>query len=95
MCIRDSRYTVRDCVFYNRPDNASQGISIEIDNGQALIDHCRFFGRAIGDRGLIVCASNDLGPSAEAFLQIDNCTFQNVSGGSLFHACLLYTSRCV
>ena len=81
-----NRYTVRDCVFYNRPDNASQGISIEIDNGQALIDHCRFFGRAIGDRGLIVCASNDLGPTAEAFLQMDNCTFQNISGGSLFHA---------
>jgi hypothetical protein len=81
-----SRFTIRDCVFYNRPDNASQSISIEIDDGQALVDGCRFMGRAIGDRGVIVCTSTDTGPAADAFLQLDNCTFQNISGGSLFHA---------
>lgn len=81
----NNRFTVRDCVFYNRPDNASQAISLEIDDGQTLIDSCRFFGRAIGDRGVIVFASTDTGPTADAFIQIDNCTFQNVSGGSLFH----------
>lgn len=80
-----NRYTVRDCVFYNRPDNASQSIFIEIDNGQALVDNCRFFGRTIGDRGAIVYTSTDTGPSADAFLQLDNCTFQNLSGGSLVH----------
>ncbi len=79
-----NRYTVRDCVFYNRPDNASQSVSIEVDNGQALVDNCRFFGRATGDRGTIVCLSTDVGPTADALLQIDNCSFQNISGGSLF-----------
>ncbi len=81
-----NRYTVRDCVFYNRPDNASQAMSIDIDNGQALVDNCRFFGRSIGDRGTIVLRSTDIGPAADSFLQIDNCTFQNISGGSLFFA---------
>jgi hypothetical protein len=81
-----NRYAVSNCVFYNRPDNASQAISIEIDNGQATIDNCRFFGRSIGDRGTIVLTSSDTGPSAESLFQIDNCSFQNISGGSLFFA---------
>lgn len=81
-----NRYFVNDCLFYNRPDNASQAVAIEIDNGQAVVDNCRFFGRSIGDRGTIVCRSNDTGPTADALLQIDNCTFQNISGGSLFFA---------
>lgn len=81
-----NRYTLRDCVFYNRPDNASQSTSIEIENGQALVDNCRFFGRSTGDRGTIVCHSSDTGPAADSFLQVDNCTFQNLSGGSLFFA---------
>lgn len=81
-----NRYTLRDCVFYNRPDNASQAISIDIENGQTVVDNCRFFGRAIGDRGAIVLRSSDTGPSADASLQLDNCTFQNISGGTLFFA---------
>ncbi len=81
-----NRYTVRDCVFYNRPDNASQAMSIDIDNGQALVDNCHFFGRSIGDRGTIVLRSTDIGPAADSLLQVDNCTFQNISGGSLFFA---------
>lgn len=81
-----NRYTVRDCVFYNRPDNASQAVSIEIDNGQALVDNCRFFGRAIGDRGVIILTSTDMGPAADSFLQIDNCMFKDVSGGTIFYA---------
>ena len=81
-----NRYIVRDCVFYNRPDNASQAISLEMDDGQAVVDNCRFFGRAIGDRGTIVLRGSDTGPSADALLQIDNCTFQNINGGTLFFA---------
>jgi hypothetical protein len=80
-----NRYTVRDCLFYNRPDNDSQSISIAIDNGQALVDGCHFFGRATGDRGVIVCAGTEIGPAADSFLRVDNCTFQNVAGGSLFY----------
>lgn len=81
-----NRYTVQDCVFYNRPDNASQSIAIEVDNGQTVIDNCRFFGRAIGDRGVIILHSTDIGPAADSFLQIDNCTFKDVSGGTVFYA---------
>lgn len=80
-----NRYTVRDCLFYNRADNDSQSISIAIDNGQTLVDGCRFFGRATGDRGVIVCASNETAPASDAFLRVDNCSFQNVAGGSLFY----------
>lgn len=81
-----NRYTLNDCVFYNRPDNASQSIAIEVDNGQTRIDNCRFFGRAIGDRGVIILRSTDIGPAADSLLQIDNCTFQNISGGTVFYA---------
>jgi hypothetical protein len=81
-----NRYTLTDCVFYNRPDNASQSIAIEVDNGQTRIDNCRFFGRAIGDRGVIILRSTDIGPAADSLLQIDNCTFQNISGGTVFYA---------
>jgi hypothetical protein len=80
-----NRYTVSDCLFYNRADNESQSIAIEIDNGRALVDGCRFFGRATGDRGVIVCAGTETGPAAHSFLQLDNCSFQNISGGSLFY----------
>ena len=80
-----NRYTVKDCLFYNRADNASYSISVEIDNGQALIERCRFIGRTTGDRGVFLCGSKDGGPSAESFLQVDNCTFQDISGGTLFH----------
>lgn len=81
-----NRYTVSNCLFYNRPDNASQSIAIEIDSGQTLVDNCRFFGRAIGDRGVIVLRSSDTGPTADSLFQIDNCTFQNISGGTVFYA---------
>ncbi len=80
-----NRYTIRDCLFYNRADNASFSVSIEIDNGQALIEGCRFIGRTTGDRGVFLCSSIDGGPSADSFLQIDHCTFQDISGGTLFH----------
>ncbi len=81
-----SRYVVRDCVFYNRPDNASQSVAIEVDSGQTLVDNCRFFGRSTGDRGVIVLLSSDLGPTDDTLLQVDNSIFQNVSGGTLFFA---------
>lgn len=81
-----NRYVVRDCVFYNRPDNASQSITLEVDSGQTLIDNCRFFGRATGDRGVIVLISSEVGPTDDTLLQIDNSTFQNISGGTLFFA---------
>ncbi len=80
-----NRYTVRDCLFYNRPDNASESISVEIDNGQTAIDHCRFFGRSVENRGTITLRSTDTGPAADSFVQIDNSTFQSNSGGALFY----------
>lgn len=80
-----NRYAVRDCLFYNRPDNASYSISIEINNGQATIERCRFIGRATIDRGVILCRGEEGGPSAESFVQIDHCTFQNINGGTLFY----------
>lgn len=79
-----NRYRVSECVFYNRPDNASQSIAIEIDDGQAIVENCRFFGRSIGDRGVIVLRSTETGPSPDARFQIDDCSFQNISGGTLF-----------
>ena len=81
-----NRYAIRDCVFYNRPDNASQSIAIEVDNGQTTLDNCQFFGRAIGDRGVIILRSTDIGPAADSSLQIDNCIFKDVSGGTMFYA---------
>lgn len=81
-----NRYTVRDCLFYNRPDNDSQSISIEIDNGQAVIDNCRFFGRSIGDRGTIFFRGTDVGPAPDSLVEINNCTFQNLSGGTFVYA---------
>jgi hypothetical protein len=78
-------YKLKNCLFYNRFDNESQAISIEIDNGQATIDGCRFVGRTTNDRGVIMCTITETGPSDESFIQIDNCTFQEISGGSLFY----------
>lgn len=80
-----NRYTVRDCLFYNRPDNASYSISVEVNNGQALIESCRFIGRTTVDRGAILCASVDGGPSPDSLVQINDCTFQDISGGTLFY----------
>ncbi len=80
-----NRYLVRDCLFYNRPDNAAYSVSVEVNNGQATIERCRFIGRATVDRGVILCRSVDGGPSAESFVQIDQCTFQSISGGTLFY----------
>ena len=81
-----NRYTISDCLFYNRPDNASQSIAIETDNGQTVVNNCTFFGRAIGDRAAIILRSSDTGPSADALFQIDNSTFDSISGGTLFYA---------
>jgi hypothetical protein len=81
----NNRYTVKDCLFYNRPDDETQAVAIELDNGRTVVDNCRFFGRSTGDRGTILLRSTDVGPTAEAFLQIDHCTFQNLSGGSVFY----------
>ncbi|WP_374686258.1 right-handed parallel beta-helix repeat-containing protein [Promineifilum sp.] len=81
-----SRYRVANCTFYNRPDNGSQAVSLEVDNGQALVEDCLFIGRATGDRGAVVLRSTDTGPAADARLQLDRCTFQAVSGGSVFYA---------
>lgn len=81
-----NRYTISDCLFYNRPDNASQSIAIETDNGQTIVNNCTFFGRAIGDRAVIILRSSDTGPSADSLFQIDNSTFDSISGGTLFYA---------
>lgn len=78
-------YKVTNCLFYNRMDNASQSISIEVDNGQATIDGCRFIGRATADRGVIMCSVREVNPSPDSFVRVDNCTFQEISGGSLFY----------
>lgn len=80
-----NRYRLSNCLFYNRVDNASQAVSIQIDNGQAVIDACRFWGRTMNDRGVINCATTETGPSDESFIQMDNCVFQEISGGSLFY----------
>lgn len=80
----NNTFTVRDCLFYNRSDNASQSVSLEIDNGAALIDGCHFIGRAYEERGTIFFRSVDAGPAPQTSVQVDNCTFQNISGGSVF-----------
>ena len=80
-----NRYAIKDCLFYNRPDNASFSVSLEIDNGQALVERCRFIGRATHDRGVILLTSGDMEVSTETFIQFEHCSFQNVNEGSLFY----------
>lgn len=80
-----SRFAVKDCLFYNRPDNASFSISLEVNNGQTLVDGCRFIGRATHDRGVVLLTSIDEGPAADALIRIDNCTFQRIREGALIY----------
>ena len=78
-------YSVTDCLFYNRSDNEAQSVSIEIDDGRTTIDHCRFAGRSVADRGVINLRSTENGPAEDAFCRIDNCTFRELKGGSLVY----------
>lgn len=77
--------TISNCLFYVRPDNGSQAIAIEVDNGRTAISNCRIHGRAPGDRGLIYCKQSGAGLGDEAALTIDGCTFQSITGGSLLY----------
>ena len=77
--------TVSNCLFYVRPDNGSQAISIEVEDGQTTIANCRFHGRAPSDRAVIHCQRSSGMLSDGAALRIDDCTFQSVTGGGLFY----------
>lgn len=77
--------TVSNCLFYIRPDNGSQAVVIEVDNGRTTITNCRIHGRGPGDRGLIYCKQSDGALGDDAALTIDGCTFQSITGGSLFY----------
>jgi hypothetical protein len=76
---------VNNCLFYIRPDNGSQAISIEVEDGQTTIANCRFHGRAPGDRAIIYCKRTNGTLSDTAALRVDGCTFQSVTGGGLFY----------
>lgn len=76
--------TISDCLFYIRPDDASQAVALEVDNGRTTVTNCRFHGRAPGDRGLIYCKSGDGLLATDAALQFQGCTFQSITRGSLF-----------
>ena len=76
--------TISNCLFYVRTDNASQAIGIETDNGRTTITNCRFHGRATGDRAVIVCKSDGT-LAADAALELQGCTFQGITAGSLFY----------
>lgn len=75
--------TVNNCLFYVRPDDASQASSIEVENGRNIIRNCRFHGRASRDRGVIICRSLDGTLAGDASLEVSDCTFQGISSGSL------------
>ena len=77
--------TVSNCLFYIRPDDVSQATAVEVDNGRATIANCRFHGRAPNDRGIINLHSQDGTLAADAALQVEGCTFQAISGGSLLY----------
>ena len=77
--------TVNNCLFYVRPDNGSQAISIEVDDGQTTIANCRFHGRAPGDRGVLYLKRSSGVLSDAAAVRLDGCTFQSVTGGSLLY----------
>jgi hypothetical protein len=79
-------HEVRDCFFYTRTTNDAQTIAFSVENGQTTVDNCRFIGRVIGGRGVFMCLSSETGPGPEARLQVDNCHFEALSGGSLFYA---------
>ncbi len=74
---------IRNCLFYVRPDDGSQASFIEVENGQNVITNCRFHGRAPRDRGVIICRDQEGALADDAALQIDDCTFQGISAGSL------------
>ena len=77
--------TIDNCLFYVRPDNASQAIALEIDNGRTTVTNCRFHGRAPGDRGVILCKNTNGTLGNDAALTLQGCTFQAISGGSLLY----------
>lgn len=76
--------TISNCLFYVRPDDASQAIGIETNNGRTILTNCRFHGRSVGDRGVIVCRSDGT-LAADAALELQGCTFQGITAGSLFY----------
>jgi hypothetical protein len=77
--------TVSNCLFYVRPDNGSQAVVLELDNGHTTVTDCRFHGRAPGDRGVIMCKNSGGTLGDDAALVLQNCTFQSISNGSLFY----------
>ncbi len=81
----DNVSTIDNSLFYVRPDNASQAIALEVDNGRTTVTNCRFHGRAPGDRGVILCKNTDGTLGNDAALTLQGCTFQGISGGSLFY----------
>ncbi len=82
----DNVYTIADCLFYTRQDNQAQTVAMDIENGGVTVNRCRFVGRVTGDRGMVTLRASETGPGPSARLQIDNCLFQSISGGSVFHA---------
>lgn len=78
-------YTIADCLFYTRQDNDAQTVALDIENGGVTVDRCRFVGRVTGNRGMVTLRDSETGPGPSARLQIDNCLFQNISGGTAFH----------
>ena len=77
--------TIDNCLFYVRPDDASQAIALEIDNGRTTVTNCRFHGRAPADRGVVLCKNTNGTLGNDAALALQNCTFQGISGGSLLY----------
>lgn len=79
-------YEISNCLFYTRPGESNFSRVVELDNGQATFRRCRFVGPTPRDRGVILLLSSDIGPGPETRIQLDDCLFHSISGGSLFWA---------
>lgn len=77
-----SRFEVADCVFRNDRtayDDEAKTIAVYMQDGQVLIRDSRFEGPFMDGNGIFLCEANESGPTAEARLEIANCTV-NVAG---------------
>lgn len=78
-------FQIANCLFYTRTGEGNFSKIIEITDGQITIRRCRFAGPVTHDRGLFFFAKADVGPGPESRLQIDDCQFNAISGGTLFY----------
>lgn len=78
-------FDIANCLFYTRAGDGNASKVFDINDGQTTIRRCRFVGPITSDRGLFNLYTTESSPGPEARLQIDDCLFNALSGGSLFY----------